>query len=74
VYKRQQVIDAITAGEDLGTADQQGYVQGFQSVMQGILSIDFGLLPANINSGGQGLVTKDNVANLSDPKLKGVRY
>jgi simple sugar transport system substrate-binding protein len=70
----QQVIDAITAGEDLGTADQQGYVQGFQSVMQGILSIDFGLLAANINSGGQGLVTKENVANLSDPKLKGVRY
>jgi simple sugar transport system substrate-binding protein len=70
----QQVIDGITSGADLGTADQQGYVQGFQSVMQGVLSIDFGLLPANINSGGQGLVTKENVGNLSNPKLKGVRY
>jgi ABC-type sugar transport system substrate-binding protein len=70
----QPVIDAITSGADLGTADQQGYVQGFQAVMQGVLSLDFGLLPANINSGGTGLVTKDNVGNLSDPKLKGVRY
>ena len=69
-----QVIDGIKTGRILATADQQGYVQGFQSVMQGILNLDFGLSVANINSGGNGLITTDTVGNLESPDLKGVRY
>jgi len=69
-----QVIAGIKSGRILGTADQQGYVQGFQSVMQGILSLDFGLSAANINSGGNGLITKSNVGNLEAKDLQGVRY
>ena len=69
-----QVIAGIKSGRILGTADQQGYVQGFQAVMQSILAIDFGLSAANINSGGNGLITKTTVDNLSAKDLSGVRY
>lgn len=69
-----QVIAGIKSGRILGTADQQGYVQGFQAVMQGILNLDFGISAANINSGGNALITKDNVKNLEAKELSGVRY
>lgn len=69
-----QVIDGIKSGEIIATADQQGYVQGFQSVMQGVLALDFGLAPANINSGGIALIDKTNVENLEAPDLQGVRW
>lgn len=69
-----QVIQGIKDGKILATADQQGYVQGFQSVTQGVLSIDFGLSPANINSGGLGLIDKSNVSFLEEKDLQGVRY
>ncbi|MFM6975032.1 MAG: substrate-binding domain-containing protein, partial [Agromyces sp.] len=68
------IIAGLKDGTLSATADQQGYVQGFQSVMQGGLFIDFGFSPANINSGGNGLITKDNVSNLEAPDLKGIRY
>ena len=42
--------------------------------MQGTLLLDFGFSPANINSGGNGLITKDNVANIEAPDLQGVRW
>lgn len=67
-------IQGIQDGVIQAVADQQGYVQGFQSVTQGGLYIDFGLSPANINSGGNGLITKDNVNNLTAAALKGIRY
>lgn len=69
-----QVVAGIKNGDIIATADQQGYVQGFQSVTQGVLYIDFGLSPANINSGGRGLIDKTNVGLLEDDKLKGVRF
>jgi simple sugar transport system substrate-binding protein len=69
-----QVIDGIKSGDIIATADQQGFVQGFQSVMQSVLALDFGLAPANINSGGTALVDKTNVANLEAPDLQGVRW
>lgn len=69
-----QVIQGIKDGRILATADQQGYIQGFQSVMQGVLYLDFAISPANINSGGNGLIDKSNVGNLEAPDLKGVRY
>jgi ABC-type sugar transport system substrate-binding protein len=68
------IIAGLKDGTLSATADQQGYIQGFQSVMQGGLFIDFGFSPANINSGGNGLINKDNVANIEAPDLQGVRY
>lgn len=69
-----QVIDGIKAGRIIATADQQGYIQGFQTVMQGVLQLDFGLAPADINSGGNSLIDQDTVAVLEDPELQGVRW
>jgi len=69
-----QVVAGIKNGDIIATADQQGYVQGFQSVTQGVLFLDFGLSPANINSGGRGLIDSTNVELLEDDALKGVRF
>jgi simple sugar transport system substrate-binding protein len=69
-----QVIDGIKSGRIIATADQQGYIQGFQTVLQGVLYLDFGLSPANINSGGNALIDKTNVAVLEDKDLQGVRW
>jgi ABC-type sugar transport system substrate-binding protein len=69
-----QVVAGIKNGDIIATADQQGYVQGFQSVTQGVLFIDFGLSPANINSGGRGLIDITNVELLEDEQLEGVRF
>ncbi|MFJ6302201.1 substrate-binding domain-containing protein [Pseudarthrobacter oxydans] len=69
-----QVIDGINSGRILATADQQGYIQGFQSVLQASLQLDFGLSPTNINSGGNGLIDKNNVENLTANDLQGVRW
>lgn len=69
-----QVVAGIKSGDIIATADQQGYVQGFQSVTQGVLFIDFGLSPANINSGGVGLIDSTNVELLEDDQLAGVRF
>ncbi len=69
-----QVIDGIKNGRIIATADQQGYIQGYQTVMQAVLYLDFGLSPANINSGGNELIDKDNVNVLEDPDLEGVRW
>lgn len=69
-----QVIDGIKAGRIIATADQQGYIQGFQTVMQAVLNLDFGLAPANINSGGNALIDKSNVELLETADLQGVRW
>jgi simple sugar transport system substrate-binding protein len=69
-----QVISGIHSGRILATADQQGYVQGFQTIMQAALYLDFGISPANINSGGNGLIDKSNVINLESKDLQGVRW
>ncbi|MEI4272889.1 substrate-binding domain-containing protein [Klenkia sp. LSe6-5] len=69
-----QVIDGIKSGRIIATADQQGYVQGFQTVLQSTLFLDFGIAPADINSGGNALIDESNVANLEDPELQTVRW
>jgi simple sugar transport system substrate-binding protein len=69
-----QVIDGIKAGRIIATADQQGYIQGYQTVMQAVLNLDFGLSPANINSGGNSLIDKTNVDLLEKTDLQGVRW
>ena len=69
-----QIVQGLKDGVILATADQQGYVQGFQSTMQGVLSLDFGFSPANINSGGLGLITDKTVDNIEAEDLQGVRW
>jgi len=69
-----QIVQGLKDGVILATADQQGYIQGFQSTMQGVLSLDFGFSPANINSGGLGLITKDTVENIEADDLQGIRW
>jgi simple sugar transport system substrate-binding protein len=69
-----QVIDGIKSGRIIATADQQPYVQGFQSVMQAALNLDFGLSPSDINSGGRGLIDKNNVGDLEAKDLQGIRW
>ncbi len=69
-----QVIDGIKSGRIIATADQQGYIQGFQTVMQGVLNMDFGLAPADINSGGNALIDETNVSLLENKELQGVRW
>ena len=69
-----QIVQGLKDGVILATADQQGYIQGFQAVMQGVLHLDFGFSPANINSGGNGLITSDNVANIEADDLQGIRW
>lgn len=69
-----QVVAGIKNGDIIATADQQGYVQGFQSVTEGVLYLDFGLSPSVINSGGQGLIDETNVEFLEDDALEGVRF
>lgn len=69
-----QVIEGIKSGRIIATADQQGYIQGFQTVMQGALFLDFGLSPANVNSGGNSLIDKENVEVLEAEDLQGVRW
>ena len=68
------VIEGIKSGRILATADQQGYIQGFQTVMQGALFLDFALSPADINSGGNALIDNSNVASLEAEELQGVRW
>jgi ABC-type sugar transport system substrate-binding protein len=68
------IIQGLKDGVILATADQQGYIQGFQAVMQGVLYLDFGFSAANINSGGNGLITSDNVANIEAADLQGIRW
>lgn len=70
----EPVIAGIKSGRIIAAADQQGYIQGFQSVMQAALYLDFGLSPADINSGGNGLIDKSNVSDLEAEDLKGVRW
>ena len=69
-----QVIAGIKSGRIIATADQQGYVQGFQPVMEAALLLDFGISPSTINSGGNSLIDKSNVTNLEDKALQGVRW
>jgi simple sugar transport system substrate-binding protein len=58
----EKVVAGIESGKILAAADQQPYIQGFQTIAQLALKLDFGLSPATINSGGSSLVDKTNVS------------
>jgi simple sugar transport system substrate-binding protein len=55
-----EVLDAIKSGKIIATVDQQPYSQGFYAVTELALEIKYGLFPANIKTGGEGLVDKTN--------------
>jgi ABC-type sugar transport system substrate-binding protein len=61
-----RVISDIESGKIIAAADQQGYVQGFQTIAQLAMELDFGLSPATINSGGNALIDKTNVQFAAD--------
>jgi simple sugar transport system substrate-binding protein len=62
----KEVIAGIKSGDIIAAADQQPYIQGFQTVAQLALALDFALSPASVNSGGAGLVDKTNVDAVSE--------
>ena len=52
--------------------DQQPYMQGFMPVMEAYLSKNFGLLPADIDT-GKGIIVKEDVPRLKELAAQGVR-
>jgi simple sugar transport system substrate-binding protein len=54
------IVDGIEAGTIKVAVTQEPYVQGFQSIAEIALNLDFGIEPFSINTGA-GLVTKANV-------------
>jgi simple sugar transport system substrate-binding protein len=55
----QPIIDGIKSGEILTAVTQEPYIQGFQTVAELAMLLDFGIYPFSINTGA-GLVNKDN--------------
>jgi ABC-type sugar transport system substrate-binding protein len=56
----QPVTDAIKAGTIKAAVTQEPYIQGFQTVAEAALLLDFGIKPFSINTGA-GIVDKTNV-------------
>jgi simple sugar transport system substrate-binding protein len=59
-----RIPKAIESGKIVAAVDQQFYSQGFFSVQQLALELQYGLYPSDMSTGGSGLVTKANVGNL----------
>jgi simple sugar transport system substrate-binding protein len=59
------VTDAIAAGTIKAAVTQEPYIQGFQTVAELALLIDFGIKPFSINTGA-GIVDKANVATVAE--------
>ena len=55
-----EVLDGIKAGKITATVDQQPYAQGFYAITELALEIKYGLYPADVKTGGSGLVDKTN--------------
>ena len=56
-----EILDNIANGSLTATVDQQPYHQGYMSVTMVAQYLKYGLLPADMNTGGTGLVDKSNV-------------
>jgi simple sugar transport system substrate-binding protein len=67
-----EVLQQMQAGYIQVEVDQQPYMQGFMSVMEAYLAKNFGLSPADIDT-GRGIVVKADVAGLMDLAKQGVR-
>lgn len=67
-----EVLDQMKAGYIQAEVDQQGYMQGFMPVMMAYLAKNFGLSPADVDT-GQGIVTPDQVDEIMELSEQGVR-
>jgi simple sugar transport system substrate-binding protein len=67
-----EVLQQMKAGYIQTEVDQQPYMQGFMPVMEVYLAKNFGLSPADIDT-GQGIVTPKDVDSLLDLSKKGLR-
>jgi simple sugar transport system substrate-binding protein len=67
-----EVLDQMKAGYVQVQIDQQPYEQGFMPVMEVYLAKNFGLAPADIDT-GQGVVTPDMVDGIMALSNQGVR-
>jgi simple sugar transport system substrate-binding protein len=67
-----EVLQQMQAGYIQVEVDQQPYMQGFMSVMEAYLAKNFGLAPADIDT-GRGIVVKADVSSLMDLAKQGVR-
>lgn len=55
-----EVLEGIGNGRITATVDQQPYQQGYYAVQQMAHYLRYGILPADMNTGGSGLVDKSN--------------
>lgn len=55
-----EVLEGIENGRITATVDQQPYQQGYYAVQQMAHFLRYGILPADMNTGGSGLVDKTN--------------
>lgn len=67
-----EVLQQMQAGYIQVQVDQQPYMQGFMPVMMAYLAKNFGLTPADINT-GKALVLKEDVPELMELAKQGVR-
>lgn len=67
-----EVLQQMEAGYIQVQVDQQPYMQGFMPVMQAYLAHTIDLAPADIDT-GQGLVLREDVAELWDLARQGLR-
>lgn len=55
-----EILEGIASGRITATVDQQPYSQGFYAVSQLAHFIRYGLYPADMSTGGNGLIDKTN--------------
>lgn len=55
-----EILDGISSGRITATVDQQPYTQGYYAVAQMAHYIRYGLYPADLNTGGRGLIDLGN--------------
>lgn len=67
-----EVVDQMMAGYVQVQVDQQPYMQGFMPVMQAYLAHNFGLAPADIDT-GQGIVRPEDAEAIIELSAQGLR-
>jgi simple sugar transport system substrate-binding protein len=67
-----EVLQQMEAGYIQVEVDQQPYMQGFMPVMEAYLAKNFGLAPADIDT-GKGIIVKEDVPKLMELAKQGVR-
>lgn len=67
-----EAVQQMQAGYIQVQVDQQPYMQGFMPVMQAYLAHNFGLAPADIDT-GQGIVTPADADAIMELSVKGLR-